>query len=171
MPRTTLLAVIASMGLAAFAGSAAAQPRPPSAQLRPPSIVCQPITDQQVAGLFDLWDKALLTGDPDAVVSRYTADATLLPTVQNGPLEGHAAIRDYFVYFLKQKPLGHIDQRVIRLGCNVAWDIGLYTFTVNGDQPGTRKQVHARYTFVYVPQRGGWLIAHHHSSALPVPGK
>jgi hypothetical protein len=78
-------------------------------------------------------------------------------------------IGQYFDYFLKQSPVATIDTRVIQTGCNFAYDIGLYTFMVDGDQPGSRKQVKARYTFIYAPVHGKWLIEHHHSSALPVP--
>jgi len=130
---------------------------------------CQTITSDQVAALFDRWNTSLATKSPDMVVANYAPDATLLPTVQNGPLVGPDAIRGYFVYFLKQSPEGKIDDRVIHIGCNIAYDIGLYTFTIDGDQPGTRKQVKARYTFIYAPDHGKWLIVHHHSSATPKP--
>ena len=130
-------------------------------------IACQSINNAQVAALFDRWNKSLATGNPDAVVSNYAGDATLLPTVQNGPLIGPTAIRSYFVYFLKQSPQGTINQRIIHVGCNIAYDVGLYTFAINGDQPDSRKEVKARYTFIYAPEHGRWLIVHHHSSAFP----
>jgi uncharacterized protein (TIGR02246 family) len=142
---------------------------PTGARAQPKPTTCQAITDQQVAGLFDRWNKTLATRNPDTVAANYAGNATLLPTVQNGPLIGHDAIHGYFVSFLKQAPDGKIDQRVIHRGCNIAYDVGLYTLTVNGDQPNSRKQVRARYTFVYAPEHGKWLIVHHHSSALPVP--
>jgi uncharacterized protein (TIGR02246 family) len=154
-----------------FAGmvSAGLLPAMADAREQPRSTACRAITDQQVAALFDRWNKALETRNPDTVVANYAEDGTLLPTVQNGPLVGRDAIRGYFVYFLKQAPDGKIDRRVIHRGCNIAYDIGLYTFSVNGDQPNSRKQVQARYTFVYAPEHGKWLIVHHHSSAVPVP--
>jgi uncharacterized protein (TIGR02246 family) len=134
-----------------------AAPQSVTARTSPRGQACRTITNDQVGALFDRWNKSLATKSPDAVVANYAADATLLPTVQNGPLVGPEAIRGYFVYFLKQ-------------GCNIAYDIGLYTFTVDGDQPGTRRQVKARYTFIYAPEHGKWLIVHHHSSAtLPKP--
>ena len=157
---TVLLAgMITASLLAATAG----------AREQPPPTACQAITDQQAAALFDRWNKALASRNPDTVVANYAEAATLLPTVQNGPLIGRDAIRGYFIYFLKQAPDGKIDQRVIHRGCNIAYDIGLYTFTLNGDQPNGHKQVQARYTFVYAFEHGKWLIVHHHSSALPVP--
>ncbi|MDB5397811.1 MAG: SgcJ/EcaC family oxidoreductase [Rhodospirillales bacterium] len=146
-----------------------AAPQSVSARTSPGGRACQTITNDQVEALFVRWNKSLATKNPDEVVTNYAPDATLLPTVENGPLVGPEAIRGYFVYFLKQAPEGRIDQRVIHIGCNIAYDIGLYTFTVDGDQPGSRKQVKARYTFIYAPEHGKWLIVHHHSSATPKP--
>ena len=137
---------------------------PVNSQARTP---CQTITRQQVAALFDQWNQALHTRKTAQVVATYAPDASLLPTVQNGPLIGSQAIAKYFDYFLTQSPEATIETRVIRTGCDMAYDIGLYSFMVNGDQPGTRKQVKARYTFIYEPVHGKWLIVHHHSSAVP----
>ena len=144
-----------------------AEPQSVTARTSPRGQACRTITNDQVGALFDRWNKSLATKSPDAVVANYAADATLLPTVQNGPLVGPESIRGYFVYFLKQAPEGQIDQRIIHIGCNIAYDVGLYTFTIDGDQPGTRKRVKARYTFIYAPEHGKWLIVHHHSSATP----
>src|SRR5579864_5686534 len=83
---------------------------------------CTGITPRQVAGLFDRWNAALATKNPDAVVRTYARDAVLLPTVENGPLIGPDAIRGYFVTFLKKNPNGVMDQRTIHIGCNVAYD-------------------------------------------------
>jgi uncharacterized protein (TIGR02246 family) len=132
------------------------------------SATCQPITEKQVEALFDHWNAALATKDAAKVADTYAPDASLLPTVQNGPLVGRHAIEQYFEHFVTQSPAGHIDRRIIRIGCNVAYDIGLYTFMVDGN-PGERKPLHARYTFIYAPEHGRWMIVHHHSSMLPVP--
>jgi uncharacterized protein (TIGR02246 family) len=129
---------------------------------------CQTISKAQVISLFDRWNRALLTRRTDAVVAEYAPDATLLPTVQDGPLIGPEAIGKYFAYFLKQSPEATVETRAIQTGCNIAYNIGLYTFAVDGDQPGTRKQVKARFTFIYAPVHGKWLIVHHHSSAFPL---
>jgi uncharacterized protein (TIGR02246 family) len=100
-------------------------------------------------------------------VANYTKEGTLLPTVKDGPLIGAEHIKSYFVTFLKQSPRGKIDRHVIHIGCNVAYDIGLYTFEVDGPASGSRREIKARYSFVYVLEQGKWLIAHHHSSKLP----
>ena len=79
------------------------------------------------------------------------------------PLIGRAAIRGYFVHFVENKPNGKIDERTIRIGCNAAFDAGLYTFSFgNGNPP-----VAARFTYIYEYDGGRWLIAHHHSSKRP----
>jgi len=158
-----ITAVLGSMLLAAALPLAAAA--------RPAATACHTISKTQVAALFDRWNMALQTKRTEAVVAEYAADATLLPTVQNGPLVGPEAIGQYFSYFLKQSPRATIETSIIHTGCNVAYDIGLYDFMVDGDQPGSRKQVKARFTFIYAPVHGKWLIAHHHSSALPVASR
>ena len=153
-----LASVIGICGILAAQGQAIART----------TTACQTISAAQVAELFNAWNRALLTKRPAAVVAEYAPDATLLPTVQNGPLIGPEAIGQYFNYFLKQSPQATIETRVIHTGCNIAYDIGLYSFMVDGDQPNTRKKVEARFTFIYAPVHGKWLIVHHHSSASPV---
>jgi uncharacterized protein (TIGR02246 family) len=131
----------------------------------PTTQACQPTDDKQIAALFDRWNDSLRTLDPDQVVANYASDGVLLPTVSDTPRTNPAEIRDYFVKFLKSTPQGQIDRRIIKIGCNVAQDVGTYTFTLKGG-----KKVHARYTYVYEWQNGRWLIAHHHSSAMPEAG-
>lgn len=126
---------------------------------------CAVISTEQVVGLFDKWNASLKTLDPDTVTANYSDDAVLLPTVSNTPRLNHAEIRDYFVHFLQKKPQGTIDSRTIKLGCNTAIDMGVYTFKL---QDGKKtKSVQARYTFQYVIENGKWVIEHHHSSAMP----
>ena len=131
----------------------------------PADAACKAIDEAQVAALFDRWNDSLRTLDPDKVVANYATDGVLLATVSNKPRTNPAEIRDYFVKFLKSAPQGKIDKRIIKIGCNVAQDVGTYTFKFKGG-----KTVHARYTYVYEWQNGSWLIAHHHSSAMPETG-
>ena len=125
-------------------------------------IACVASDEAQISALFDRWNNSLRTLDPDQVLANYATDGVLLPTVSNEPRTTPAKIRAYFVQFLKRAPQGRIDQRLIKIGCNVAQDVGTYTFRFKNG--GT---VHARYTFVYEQADGQWLIAHHHSSAMP----
>jgi uncharacterized protein (TIGR02246 family) len=153
------------MGLPAYASAAmillALMAWPPAAGSR--GLGCVAVMEAEIANLFVLWNDAVKTANPDKVVDLYAPDAILLPTVENGPLIGRAAIRGYFVHFLASKPSGKIDERTIRIGCNAALDAGLYTFTYgNGGAPTP-----ARYTYIYEYEGGRWLIAHHHSSKRP----
>lgn len=127
---------------------------------------CAPLDKAGVAALFDRWNLALATNDPDAVAQRYWNDAVLLPTVSNTPRTSPAMVRDYFVHFLEKHPRGRIDSRSVQLGCNLAIDMGTYTFAVMNES-GTPADVVARYTFVYAFRDGEWKILHHHSSAMP----
>ena len=123
---------------------------------------CASTDEAAVASLFDRWNNSLKTLDSEKVVANYADDAVLLPTVSNKPRTNHEEIKDYFNSFLKKEPSGVIDRRIIKIGCNVAQDVGVYTFTFKGGQ-----KVQARYTYVYEYENGQWLIAHHHSSAMP----
>jgi uncharacterized protein (TIGR02246 family) len=145
---TRLIPVVALASLLA-AGTANAQ-------------TCQTIDEKEVASLFDRWNASLKTLDPAKVTANYAPDGVLLPTVTNEPRSTPADIQDYFVKFLKNQPQGVIDKRFIKIGCNVVQDVGTYTFTFKDGA-----KVHARYTYVYEYTNGQWLIANHHSSAMP----
>jgi len=125
---------------------------------------CAPINTSEAEALFNRWNGALQTGDPDQVVALYSPDALLLPTLSSEPRRSPAAIRDYFSQFLSHDPRGRIDSRVLQLGCNEVVDAGTYSFWLDGDH-----WVAARYTFVYVFRDGDWRIVHHHSSLQPSP--
>lgn len=123
---------------------------------------CTSVTVSQISQLFERWNGSLQTLKPKEVVKNYAKDAVLLPTVSNTPRTNHELIEDYFVMFLKKNPSGVIDERTVRIGCNTASDVGIYTFTLNG-----KDKVRARYSFNYEFINGDWLITHHHSSAMP----
>lgn len=132
----------------------------------PQRETCASLAAHDVAKLFERWNAALATGDAEAVAALYSEDAVLLPTFSGGPLRGRRAIAGYFRHFLQQQPQGHIDHRTLHLGCNMAADVGLYTFRVM--QPdGRAREVPARYTFLYQYRHGQWWIVHHHSAVLP----
>lgn len=119
--------------------------------------------DETVLGLFDRWNAALATGDPDTVTALYAEDAVLLPTVSNQVRHNHSEIRDYFVNFLAKQPQGVIDEANVRhLAEDLVINSGVYTFTF-GDQ----SQVSARFTYLYRKVGDDWKIMEHHSSAMP----
>ena len=123
---------------------------------------CTSVDEKQIAGLFDRWNVSLKTLDPSRVVANYATDAVLLATVQNQPRLTQDDRLNYFTKFLKSAPEGTINSRTIKIGCNTASDVGTYTFKMKDGS-----QVAARYSYIYSYQNGEWLIAHHHSSAMP----
>ena len=120
-------------------------------------------TDAEVAALFDRWNAALQTGDPQEVVALYTADAVLLPTLSGRFCGTREDKLDYFALFLAKKPWGTITERRIFRGHGIAVDTGHYTFhlALSGED------VRARYTYTYVWDGAHWLITSHHSSIEP----
>ncbi len=127
---------------------------------------CMTLDVRGVAGMFDEWNLALASLEADKVAQRYWPDAVLLPTVSNTPRTSPAMIRDYFEHFVAKRPRGRIDTRTVQTGCNLALDMGTYTFSLMSDS-GALSDVAARYTFVYQYRDGAWKILHHHSSAMP----
>jgi uncharacterized protein (TIGR02246 family) len=157
---------------------ALATPGCPTSQASPglpqqPPALTQPLApppalpnQDQIAALFDQWNAALATGDPNKVADLYAPDAVLLPTLSNQIRTNRAEIVDYFTHFLESKPQGRIDRAVITvIDPQTAINTGIYTFELIKD--GQLQDVQARYTFVYEKQNGNWLIVNHHSSKMP----
>lgn len=126
---------------------------------------CQPVTESEIAGLFNRWNDDLKSGDPKKVVENYAADSILVPTVSNQVRRTAAEKEDYFAHFLANRPSGTIDFSDVELGCNMAVDSGLYTFAY----AATGQKVQARYSFTYRWENGDWKIVSHHSSGMPEP--
>eukprot|EP00804_Cyclotella_cryptica_P012445 CCRYP_010877-RA/>CCRYP_010877-RA protein AED:0.24 eAED:0.24 QI:126/1/1/1/1/1/2/250/326 len=129
----------------------------------PEATKSQPISEDEVKNLFQLWNSALATGNPETVANRYAERAVLLPTVSDVPRTDDALIKDYFVSFLKKKPQGEILESNVTIGNNWCQDVGIYEFTFGA----TGDKVKGRYSFVYVWEDGEWKISHHHSSVMP----
>ncbi|MEM7324329.1 MAG: SgcJ/EcaC family oxidoreductase [Actinomycetota bacterium] len=121
------------------------------------------MTHEEIAGLFDTWNEALRTEDPDQVTGLYAPDAVLLPTLSNQVRHNHDEIRDYFVGFLAKQPVGVIEEANTRsLTDNLASNAGVYTFSF-----GDGTQATARFSYLYRRDEGGWKIIEHHSSGMP----
>ena len=119
--------------------------------------------EADVLGLFDQWNTALSTLNPDTVTALYADNAVLLPTVSNQVRHNHDEIRDYFVGFLQKSPQGVVDEfNVNILSDTHATNSGVYTFTF-----GDGSKVSARFSYLYVASNDGWKILQHHSSAMP----
>lgn len=125
--------------------------------------VCKATGEEEIASLFNRWNKSLLTGDPHKVVANYAERSILLPTMSNIPRLTAAEKEEYFHHFLENGPSGKIDLRWIELGCNTAVDAGLYTFSF----AKTGARVSGRYSYTYRWNGSEWLITSHHSSAMP----
>ena len=157
--KTTLFPLFAA---ALFAGCASGPMAPTTAQAAR-TEGCKPVTEPEIAALFDRWNGSLQTGDPQKVVANYAERSILLPTVSNQPRLTPAEKLDYFKHFLEDRPAGKIDLRFVELGCNTALDAGLYTFTF----ARTGASVSGRYSYTYRWNGSDWLITSHHSSAMP----
>ncbi len=120
------------------------------------------MTDSNITALFDQWNSALQTGDPQQVAALYETNAILLPTVSNKVRHNHEEIADYFVAFLAKGPVGKIDESNVRTFGDIAINSGVYTFTFKDGAT-----VQARFTYVYRWNGQQWRIIEHHSSAMP----
>ena len=87
-------------------------------------VLSQPITKAEVRDLFNLWNDALQTLDPATVAKRYGKEGVLLPTLSDVPRNDFEGIKDYFVGFLKKKPVGKILEGDVYIGNNWAQDAG-----------------------------------------------
>ena len=150
------------LGCAVLAGCASS-PNIQSTSSSARTEVCKATDEEEIASLFDRWNKSLLTGDPHKVVANYAERSILLPTISNIPRLTAAEKEEYFHHFLENSPSGKIDLRWIELGCNTAVDAGLYTFSF----AKTGARVSGRYSYTYRWNGSEWLITSHHSSAMP----
>lgn len=132
------------------------------AMTSPHHMACVKTNEQEIIALFDRWNTSLKTRNPMKVNANYTDNAILLATVSSKPRVDSTERIAYFKDFLSKHPVGKIDTRTIKIGCNKAIATGLYTFTLKDG-----KKVRARYTFTYHWDGQQWLISSHHSSILP----
>jgi uncharacterized protein (TIGR02246 family) len=152
--------------VAAIALTAGALAAASTAQARTVSKSCPAVTEAQVQSQFDRFMAAWATRNPDTVTALFAPDATLLATVSNAERTTPAAIRDYFVSFLKGEPVGRIDSSTIVLDCRTAKRSGNWTVNMKNAN-GERVDVPARYTFEYKWDGKDWKIQHLHSSVRP----
>jgi uncharacterized protein (TIGR02246 family) len=138
----------------------------PAAEARKAAPRCAPVSTAAVEAQFAKFNDAWATKNPDTVTALFGKDAVLLATVSNKPRTSAPEIRDYFVGFLKNSPVGTITSSTVDLGCNMATRVGTWTVTFT-DAAGAKTDVNARYTFIYKYEGGKWMIDHLHSSMLP----
>jgi hypothetical protein len=106
---------------------------------------------------IDRWVAAYSSNDVDALMKVYAPDAILHGTSEPQMNVGTDALRRYFRNLPGSGNKVTIqERRMIVLGDAVVMGIGFYTF-----------RMPARFTFVVVKRGDDWMIAHHHSSAIP----
>jgi hypothetical protein len=71
------------------------------------TMTCAPVTQQEIAALFDRWNASLAARDPGKVAANYAPDAVLLPTVSNYPRTDSAGIMGLFCAFLGAQSARH----------------------------------------------------------------
>jgi uncharacterized protein (TIGR02246 family) len=128
---------------------------------------CTVPSEADLNAQFDRFNAAWATKNPDTVTALFDNDGVLLATVAARPRTTPADVRDYFVSFLKNSPVGKIDTSTIKAGCNWALRAGTWTVTLTNPATGAKSDVKARYTFLYQLDGENWEIEHLHSSVLP----
>jgi uncharacterized protein (TIGR02246 family) len=124
---------------------------------------------EDVAAAAVKWTEIFAQNNPDTISALYAKDGvlwgTLSPTVRSDP----AAIKAYFVGAFNALPKATVKfgDQVVRVYGNTAINTGYYTFSYTKD--GETKSIPARYSFTYVKDGDNWLLADHHSSAMPPP--
>jgi uncharacterized protein (TIGR02246 family) len=162
--RIGLVAVTAVIATAATSCAAANSNEPAGESAQEP-------TKQEIESLFDGWNKALQSGDAEAVADRYAPDAVLLPTASAQIRTTRDEVIDYFEHFQENDPVGEKDRTIVTvLDEDSAIDAGTYVFTLTDPETGEEREVSARYTYEYEKIDGEWLILNHHSSATPAEG-
>ena len=139
----------------------------PSVEARTPAPRCAPVSTAAVEAQFAKFNDSWATKNPDNVTALFGKNAVLLATVSNKPRTDAEGIRDYFVKFLKNSPVGTVTSSTVDLGCNMATRVGTWTVTFTDSDTGAKTDVLARYTFIYKYEGGKWKIDHLHSSMLP----
>lgn len=155
MTKTVLAAALAA-AVAAIAPSAFAATKS-----------CPAVTTAEVEQQFTAFNAAWATKDPDKVNALFAPSAVLLATLSNTPRTTPAAVRDYFVSFLKNSPQATINSSTVKIDCNTATRVGLWTVALTNPATGAKSDVKARYSFTYLWDGGAWKIDHLHSSVLP----
>src|SRR5262245_51194809 len=124
---------------------------------------------EDVAAATAKWGEVVAENNPDTITPLYAKDGvlwgTLSPTVRSDP----AGIHAYFVGAYKALPnlTVKFGDQLIRVYGNTAINTGYYTLSYVKD--GKTETLPARYSLTFVKDGDKWLIADHHSSAMPAP--
>jgi uncharacterized protein (TIGR02246 family) len=131
--------------------------------------VAQAGPKEDVAAATGKWADIFAQNNPDTISALYAKDGvlwgTLSPTVRSDP----GTIKAYFVAAFTALPKATVKfgDQLIRVYGDSAINTGYYTFSYTKD--GETKSIPARYSFTFVKDGSNWMIADHHSSAMPAP--
>lgn len=136
-----------------------------------------------LVNLFNTWNKALQSGNPEMVVDLYSKNSVLLATLENEPLNTRIKKLHYFEEFLSKDPIGTLIKTYTNTNTTTPYIDGTYNFNINvfsdncapikcGNSTNMcsgncRTNVKARFTYIYICEKGEWKIQHHHSSKFP----
>jgi len=121
----------------------------------------------QVSAATQAWIAAFASHDADRIAALYAPDAVFWGTNSTVIRDTPALVREYFIN-LKNRPTVRIevDEQHVRVYGDFAINSGRYSVhEIKDGQPTARP---LRFTFTYRRVDGRWLIADHHSSAMPV---
>jgi uncharacterized protein (TIGR02246 family) len=127
----------------------------------------------EVLAAMDRWAETYASAtSPEPMLALYTPDAVFWGTSARAPFVGPAAFAPYFKlqfdnYTDRKVTFVHPEIRIYGDGA-FATSTGTYQFDVTLPG-GQRAEVENRYSFALVKVDGNWLIAQHHSSAMPQP--
>jgi uncharacterized protein (TIGR02246 family) len=122
-----------------------------------------------VMQLFDRWNAALATGNPDLVAALYADDAVLLPALSDRLVVGRDQVRAHFSQFLGLHPQASVTTRAIDTDCATAVDSGTYVYRVTGRRKGTRMLISGHYAIRYELRDREWRIVSHRTSGAYQP--
>jgi uncharacterized protein (TIGR02246 family) len=134
-----------------------------------PNALAEPKDD--VAAAAAKWTEIFAQNNPDTISALYAKDGVLWGTLSPTVRSDAGAVKAYFVGAFNALPKATVKfgDQLIRVYGNTAVNTGYYTFSYVKD--GETKTIPARYSFTYVKDGANWMIADHHSSAMPPPAR
>lgn len=119
-----------------------------------------------IKAVISQWAAAFSRPTSDEICALYAKDSVLMGTLSPFYRNTPELIKEYFdgMLSLRERSVELSELHIQDYG-NSATCSGFYTFY--WDSTDDRVDLDARFTFVLVKQDERWLIAHHHSSALP----
>ena len=129
--------------------------------------------EDEVLAAMNTWAATYASAtDPAPMLALYTPDAVFWGTSAREPFVGPDSFAPYFKLqfdnYTDRKVSFHNPQIRVYGGGMFATSTGTYEFNVTLPTK-QRVQVENRYSFALVKVDGRWLIAQHHSSAMPQP--